>query len=192
VASIAMMLISMYDLFQNVAIVRWMFGWLFGSWFEWFEKAIMLRLTAFITVILPQLQIFNGIYFAGKRLCSGLRTCCVSVGSCLRPFAACGRSLVAGLSALGRYLCCCCRGTRTAVEAAAKAAPAGTSWFMRGYRMANWFITLFRRLILGGIARISSWVLSHWASLYRDHIYKKSSMLAVAAVVFVVLSIWWG
>lgn len=191
VASIVMMLVAMYDLFQNVAAVRWVFGWIFGSWFEWFEKAIVLRLTAFVTVILPQLQIFNGIYFAGKRLCTGLRTCCVTVGTCLRPVVACGRTVCGGLSVLGRYLCCCCQGTRTAVEAAAKVAPTGSSWFMRGYRLANWMITLFRRLILGGIARISSWVLSHWASLYRDHISKKSSLLAVCAVLFVLLSIWW-
>ena len=79
-----------------------------------------------------------------------------------------------------------------AVEAAAKAAPAGSSGLMRVYRMANWVITLFRRLVLGGIARISSWVLSHWASLYRDHIYKRSNILVATAVAFVVLSIWWG
>lgn len=192
VASIVMMLVAMYDLFQNVAAVRWVFGWIFGSWFEWFEKAIVLRLTAFVTVILPQLQIFNGIYFAGKRLCSGLRTCCVTVGTCLRPVVACGRTICGGLTVIGRYLCCCCRGTRTAVEAAAKVAPAGSSWFMRGYRLANWMITLFRRLVLGGIARISSWILSHWASLYRDHISKQSSLLAVCAVLFVLLSIFWG
>jgi len=182
VASISLMMIAMYDLFQNVSAVRHLVSWLFGSWFDWFENAVMMR----IMLILPQLTIISSLWRLLQNLFGGMKNLCMTCASCMTPCLQCGRLLMMTLAECGKYVCCCCRGSQAAVNAAAKAAPSG-SMVMRCYKMVNWVVTLFRRLILGGIGRIGVWLMSHWTSLYRDIVAKRLRTALVVGVLTIVL-----
>jgi hypothetical protein len=182
VASISLMLIAMYDLFQNVSFVRHLVGWLFGSWFEWFENAVMMRLM----LVLPQLTMITSIWRLFQNVFSGLKNLCMTCGACLSPCIQCGRLLIVTVTQVGRYVCCCCRGSQAAVEAAAKAAPSG-SGIMRCYKMVQWVVTTFHRLVLGGIGRIGVWIMNHWTSMYRDIVAKRLRSGLFAGFVVVVL-----
>lgn len=183
VASISLMLIAMYDLFHNVSAVRHLVGWLFGSWFDWFENAVVVRLM----LIVPHLAMFSNFWRLVQTLFGGMKNMCMTCASCMTPCFQCGRMLVVVIGEMGRYVCCCCRGSQAAVQAAAKATPSG-SMIMRCYKMCNWIVTLFRRLILGGIGRIGTWLMSHWTSLYRDMIAKRLWTGVGVAVVVVVMT----
>lgn len=188
VASISLMLIAMYDLFQNVSFVQHLVSWLFGSWFDWFENAVIMRLM----LILPQLTIITSVWRLFQNLFGGMRNLCVTCGTCLSPCFSCGRLLVTVVREISRYLCCCCKGSQAAVEAAAKVAPTGGSMVMRCYKMMNWVVTLFRRLVLGGIGRIGVWLNSHWTSLYRDIVAKRLRSALVVGVLVVLLTWFWA
>ena len=73
------------------------------------------------------------------------------------------------------------------MEAAAKAAPSG-SGIMRCYKMMQWVVTTFHRLVLGGIGRIGVWIMNHWTSMYRDIVAKRlrSGLLVGVAVIVLV------
>jgi hypothetical protein len=188
VASISLMLVAMYDLFQNVSFVQHLVSWLFGSWFDWFENTVMMRLM----LILPQLTIITSVWRLIQNLFGGIKNICVTCGHCLSPCLSCGKMLLTLFHEIGRYLCCCCRGSKAAVEAASKVAPNSGSIIMRCYKMTNWIITLFRRLILGGIGRIGVWLNSHWTSLYRDIVAKRMRSAIIIGLSVIVLTWFWS
>ena len=60
----------MYDLLHNVPMVRRLFAWIFGGWFQWFERAVIIRLTSVLTLIMPQLRVCCNLIKAQQLMCN--------------------------------------------------------------------------------------------------------------------------
>ena len=178
IASVGMMVLAFYDLFQNVPMVRHYAKQLFGRWFGWLDslmsafRLIFLPLFVSLTPVIRGMQgIFNGIVLMFKPLFSFL----------FAIFKAC-YSLV-------KSLCSCCKSAKDAARIGAGISKAGSkvpsaSLLKLIYRTCKWMWNIFRSIFIVGFGRMGSYLSSHTESIYRLYFVKHKDLI-VKVLIFI-------
>ena len=180
IASVGMMILAFYDLFQNVPMVRRYAKNLLGRWFGWLDsvmsafRLIFLPLFVSLTPVIRGLQgIFNGVVIMMKPLFTFFYT------------------LVKGCYSLIHSLCSCCKSAKDAARIGASIGKAGTkvpstSFVRLIYSTCKWMWNIFRSIFIVGLGKMGSYLASHTESIYRLYFVKhKETIVKILLGIFV-------
>ena len=184
IASVGMMILAFYDLFQNVPMVRRYAKNLLGRWFGWLDsvmsafRLMFLPLFVSLTPVIRGLQgIFNGMVLMLKPMFTFFYTLCK------------------GCYSLIRSLCSCCKSAKDVARLGSSIGQAGskvpsTSFVRLIYRTCKWMWNIFRSIFIVGLGKMGSYLTSHTESIYRLYFIKHKELIVkvlIGIFLFVVL-----
>ncbi len=178
-ASVGMMLLALYDLFQNVPLVRAFVRKYLGKWFSFIENILGAFRVFFVGIIFPINPIIG--------LFRGLSN---AVYISLKVPLQFAFAILKGMGGFCRGMCSCCKAFRpdTAIRMVktgsqiSKSATSGgiTAPIKAFITMCQWIWRIFRSIFLVGLAKIGTYLTSHTQTIYRLYILKhRDRLLAI-------------